>query len=62
MNTPFDDARQQCSDFAWNLLSSIQVFRISMELDSRELDDKENKNYELLLASHCKHMHNEDIQ
>ena len=62
MNTPFDDARQQCSDFAWNLFSSIQLLGISMELDSRELDDNESKSYELLLASHCKHLANEEIQ
>ena len=56
---PFDKVREQCSNFAWNLLSSIQVYRVNQTLDSKEFDDKENKNYELLLASHCKHLSNE---
>lgn len=57
--SPFDKARKQCSDFAWNLLSSIQVYRVNNVIDMKELDDKENARYELLLTNHCKHLSNE---
>lgn len=57
--TPFDKARKQCSEFAWNLLSSIQVYRVNQTLDTREFDDKEVATYELLLTNHCKHLSNE---
>lgn len=57
--TPFDKARKQCSDFAWNLLSSIQVYRVNQTLDTREFDDKESDTFELLLTNHCKHLVNE---
>jgi hypothetical protein len=57
--TPFDKARKQCSEFAWNLLSSIQVYRVNQTLDTREFDDKESATFELLLTNHCKHLSNE---
>lgn len=57
--TPFDKAKKKCSDFAWNLLSSIQVYRVSMQLDTRDFDDKEAATYEQLLSNHCKYLANE---
>lgn len=60
--TPFDKAHKQCANFAWNLLSSIQVHKVSTLLDTREFDDNENATYETLLDNHCKHLANEFIQ
>ena len=60
--TPFDKAQKQCANFAWNFLSSIQVYKVSNLLDTKEFDDNENATYELLLNNHCKHLSNEFIQ
>lgn len=59
MENIFDQNNKSLSNFAWNLLSSIQVYRVNQTLDTREFDDQENATFELLLTNHCKHLANE---
>jgi len=56
METPFDKVHKQCSTFAWNLLSSIQV------LEATKLNiqnEHENIAFDMLIEHHCKYLLNE---
>lgn len=56
MDTPFDEAKKQCSEFAWNLLSSIQMNRTIEKID---LENEEHKTlFENMLETHCKYFLN----
>lgn len=58
MQTPFDQAQKSCSQFAWNLLSSAQVLKVSGKLN---MDNKEEKlMYDTLIEHHCKYLTNGD--
>lgn len=55
--TPFDKAQKRCSSFAWNLLSSVQIFCVHDKLDLDILEDQ--KSFELLVDNHCKYLKDE---
>lgn len=56
---PFEQTNKTMSQFAWNLLSSIQVFG-SLEKLNME-NEREEMMYDMLLESHCKYLSNEIV-
>lgn len=59
MDTPFDEAKKQCSEFAWNFLSMIQMNKTMEKVD---MENEEHKLlFEQLIEQHCKHLLNEAI-
>lgn len=59
--TPFDKAKKECANFAWNLLSSLQMLKIKEKLEEtkEEMSDESQMLYDNFLESHCKHLTNE---
>lgn len=59
MDISFDEVKKQCSEFAWNLLSSIQLNRAIEKID---LENEEHKTlFENMIETHCKYIQNEAI-
>ena len=59
MDTPFDEAKKQCAEFAWNFLSMIQMNKTMEKVD---MENEEHKLlFEQLIEQHCKHLLNEAI-
>jgi hypothetical protein len=59
--TPFDKAKKQCSEFAWNFLSSLQMLKIKEKLEEtkEEISDESQLLFDNFLENHCKHLTNE---
>ena len=56
-NTPFEEAKKQCSNFVWNLLSTIQM---NKTIETINLENEEHKvMFDALIEQHCKHLVNE---
>ena len=56
METPFDNARKQCSTFSWNLLSSISVLDAKEKLNNNDENEELKKAFDMLIEHHCKYL------
>jgi len=56
METPFDNARKQCSVFSWNLLSSISVLDAKEKLNNDNENEELKQAFEMLIEHHCKYL------
>jgi len=56
METPFDNARKQCSVFSWNLLSSISVLDAKEKLNNNNENEELEQAFEMLIEHHCKYL------
>lgn len=61
MDSPFDQAREQCKTFSWNLLSSISVLDAKLKLDNQQENEKLQEAFDMLIEHHCKYLTNEAI-
>lgn len=60
-NTPFDQAREQCKTFSWNLLSSISVLDAKEKLNNEQENEKLQEAFDMLIEHHCKYLTNEVV-
>lgn len=59
MEAPFDNARKQCSNFSWNLLSSIHVLDAKEKLNNDKDNEELKQAFDMLIEHHCKYLSNE---
>ena len=60
-NLPFDKARKECSNFSWNLLSSISVLDAKQKLNIQNDNEQLQKAFDMLIEHHCLYMKDEVV-